>query len=159
MAGQRKKSKKRSAASSKQPELVLFLDRNLGRSVVAERLRREGVRVEVHDDHFPDQRTSDEEWLRFAGERGWVVLTPDAKIRYRVNERTAVQSARVRQFVLTARTLTGSEIGEVLVKALPRIRRLATSVTDRPRISIGTSKSPRKASRAWGDLRNFARSK
>jgi hypothetical protein len=124
MAGQRKKSKKRSAASSKQPELVLFLDRNLGRSVVAERLRREGVRVEVHDDHFPDQRTSDEEWLRFAGERGWVVLTPDAKIRYRVNERTAVQSARVRQFVLTARTLTGSEIGEVLVKALPRIRRL-----------------------------------
>jgi hypothetical protein len=159
MAGQRKKSKKRSAASSKQPELVLFLDRNLGRSVVAERLRREGVRVEVHDDHFPDQRTSNEEWLRFAGERGWVVLTPDAKIRYRVNERTAVQSARVRQFVLTARTLTGSEIGEVLVKALPRIRRLATSVTDCPRISIGTSMPTMKSLRAWGDLRNFAHSK
>lgn len=124
MAARRKKSKKRSAASSKQPELVLFLDRNLGRNVVAERLRAEGVRVEIHDDHFPDQRTPDEVWLRFAGERGWVVLTPDARIRYRTNEQVAVESANVRQFVLTARRLTGNEIGEVLAKALPHIRRL-----------------------------------
>jgi len=105
MAGRRKKSKKRSAANSKRPELVIFLDRNLGRTVVAERLRREGARVEIHDDHFPDQRTPDEAWLRFAGQRGWVVITPDARIRYRANEKAAVESARVRQFVLTARGL------------------------------------------------------
>lgn len=124
MAARRKKSKKRSAASSKQPELVLFLDRNLGRSVVADRLRQENVRVEIHDDHFSDQRTPDEVWLRFAGERGWVVLTPDARIRYRENEKAAVDSANVRQFVLTATGLTGGEIGEVLAKAVPKIRRL-----------------------------------
>ncbi|HEX9876398.1 MAG TPA: hypothetical protein VGC50_07085 [Gammaproteobacteria bacterium] len=124
MAGRRKKSKKRSAANSKRPELVIFLDRNLGRTVVAERLRREGARVEIHDDHFPDQRTPDEAWLRFAGQRGWVVITPDARIRYRANEKAAVESARVRQFVLTARGLTGREIGELLAKALPKIRRL-----------------------------------
>ena len=124
MAGRRKKSKKQSAASSKRPELVLFLDRNLGRTVVAERLRHEGVRVEIHDDHFPDQRTPDEAWLRLAGERGWVVVTPDARIRYRANEKAAVESANVRQFVLTATGLTGSEIGELLAKAAPRIGRL-----------------------------------
>jgi hypothetical protein len=80
--------------------------------------------VEIHDDHFPDQRTPDEAWLRFAGQRGWVVITPDARIRYRANEKAAVESARVRQFVLTARGLTGREIGELLAKALPKIRRL-----------------------------------
>ena len=124
MAGRRKKSKKQSAANSKRPELVIFLDRNLGRTVVAERLRQAGVRVEIHDDHFPDQRTPDETWLRFVGERGWVAITPDARIRYRENERAAVRSANVRQFVLTARGLTGVEIGELLAAAIPKIRRL-----------------------------------
>lgn len=124
MAGRRKKSKKQFAASSKRPELVIFLDRNLGRTVVAECLRQAGVRVEIHDDHFPDQRTPDETWLRFAGERGWVVITPDARIRYRENEKAAVESASVRQFVLTARGLTGHEIGDLLSKAVPKIYRL-----------------------------------
>lgn len=95
---------------------------------MAERLRREGVRVEIHDDHFPEQRTPDEVWLRFAGERGWVVVTPDARIRYRANEKAAVESANVRQFVLTARRLTGSEMGEVLAKAVPKIRQLVDDV-------------------------------
>lgn len=84
--------------------------------------------MEIHDHHFPDQRTPDEAWLRFAGERGWVVITPDARIRYRANEKAAVESAKVRQFVLTAKGLTGTEIGEVLAKAVPKIRRLVEEI-------------------------------
>jgi len=58
----------------------LFLDRSLGRRQVAEALRNAGARIEIHDDHFGPE-TTDEDWLREAGRRGWIVLTKDARIR------------------------------------------------------------------------------
>jgi hypothetical protein len=72
------KSKKQSAANSgpqkPQPEIAFFVDRSLGRCVVADALRRAGEKVVVHDDVFaPD--VFDEEWLRRAGAEGWIVLT------------------------------------------------------------------------------------
>lgn len=54
MSAGQKKSKKQSGANSKpQREPTLFLDRNLGKHIVANRLRSEGMAVEVHDDHLP----------------------------------------------------------------------------------------------------------
>jgi hypothetical protein len=46
----------------KRPEApTFFLDRSLGKNLVAEALRTAGVQVEVHDDHFaPDAK--DEDW-------------------------------------------------------------------------------------------------
>lgn len=79
-------SKKRSAASSpsRPPEpLTYFLDRSLGRFKLATALRQAGLRVEVHDDYF-QQDATDEEWLAGVGQRGWIVLTKDEKIRYHV---------------------------------------------------------------------------
>ena len=44
-----------------------------------------GESVEIHDDHFaPDAK--DEVWLVEVGKRGWIVLTKDDRIRYRVTE-------------------------------------------------------------------------
>ncbi len=60
------------------------------------------------------------------GRRGWIVLTKDHRIRYRLSELEAVRSARVRAFVLTPRNLTGSQNGEVFARALPRMIRYAT---------------------------------
>jgi len=73
---QKKRSKKRSATSSSKPldEIVFFIDRSLGRKAVATALRSAGARVEVHDDHLP-QDAKDEEWLQYVGARNWVVLT------------------------------------------------------------------------------------
>ena len=126
MAARRKKSKRPSAASSgsKPPEpLVFFIDRSLGRKIVAQALREVGESVEIHDEHFaPDAR--DEAWLVEVGKRGWIVLTKDDRIRYRVTERTALTSARVRAFVLTSSQLQGVEMAAAFVKALPRIKRL-----------------------------------
>lgn len=56
----------------KQP--VFFLDRNLGRSVVAEALREAGAHVEVHNEHFA-QDERDDVWLDAVGARGWIVVT------------------------------------------------------------------------------------
>ena len=78
-------SKKRSAAnsSSKLPSrYAFFIDRSLGRKIVADALRQAGAEVHVHGDHFPPD-ARDEEWLRVVGQRGWIVLTKDKMIRYR----------------------------------------------------------------------------
>jgi predicted nuclease of predicted toxin-antitoxin system len=107
--------------------LVFFVDRSLGRRVIPNALRDAGARVELHDDHF-SQDAQDQVWLAEAGKRGWVVLTKDKHLRYRAVETNALMSAKVRAFVLTARgDLSGVEIGEIFVKALPRMRTLCTT--------------------------------
>ena len=60
MSATKRKSKRRSAASfpPQHDEPVFFLDRNLGRHVVASRLRAVGMPVELHDDHLPAHRVS-----------------------------------------------------------------------------------------------------
>jgi uncharacterized protein with PIN domain len=119
MAARAKRSKRPSVASSgsKPPELlVFFLDRSLGRKIVAQALRAAGATVEVHDDHYaPDAK--DEDWLVEVGRRGWIVLTKDDRIRYRATERMALMSAKVRTFVLTSSQLQGSEMAAAFVKA------------------------------------------
>ena len=126
MAARAKKSKKPSAASSgsKPPDpLVFFIDRSLCRNIVAQALRQIGETVEIHDDHFaPDAK--DEDWLGEVAKRGWIVLTKDDRIRYRITERTAIESAKGRAFVLASTQLQGSEMAAAFVKALPRIKRL-----------------------------------
>lgn len=88
-------------------------------------LRAAGAQVEVHDDHFA-QSATDEEWLTEVGQRVWIVLTKDHRIRFRLSELEAVRSARVRAFVLTPRNLTGLQNGKAFAQALPRMIRYAT---------------------------------
>ena len=58
MSAKQKKSKKRSAANSKLPSqgITYYLDRNLGRHIIAEVLRSSGASVEVHDDQLHRMR-------------------------------------------------------------------------------------------------------
>jgi hypothetical protein len=128
MAAIAKRLKKQSGASSaspKQPEeLTFFLDRQLGRHKMAGILRAANLKVEVHDDHFP-QDALDPEWLRAVGERNWIVVTRDERIRYRVAEKQAIRRAKVRAFVLAAQGNLRAEIlAEIFLKALPKIRRV-----------------------------------
>lgn len=76
------------SSGSKPPEpSVFFIDRSLGKKIVAQALRDIGETVEIHDDHFaPDAKYED--WLVEVGKRGWIVLTKDDRIRYEpLNER------------------------------------------------------------------------
>lgn len=125
MAARKKKSRKSSAASSSSrreaerlASVVFFVDRSLGRRVVAQTLRDAGAQVEVHDDHFA-QETTDVDWIIGAGQRGWIVLSKDEQIRRNPLEREAVQRGRVKAFFLTQQGLSGPEMGEIFVKALP----------------------------------------
>ena len=68
--------------------VVYFTDRDLGHRF-PEILKSAGLNVERHADHFaPD--TPDAEWLEAAGNKGWIVLTHDRRIRYKPNELEAV---------------------------------------------------------------------
>ena len=122
-----RKSKKRSAASSRpQPEPTLFLDRNLGRHIIADRLRVEGMAVEVHDDHFPPD-APDEDWIALVGAKGWVAITKDRNVRYRAAELEAIRRHSARVIVIRMKNATGPDIAALLVKGRRRIARFAAS--------------------------------
>ena len=102
---------------------VFFLDRNLGRYTVAQALRQAGAHVEIHDDYFPKD-AKDEAWLHDVGQRGWIILTKDKRIRYRSHERTALLQANGRAFVIVARgDMAAHDVAEILLRALPAIHR------------------------------------
>lgn len=112
-------SKKPSAA--KPPEgTVFFIDRSLGVEPIRSTLREAGLAVEIHDNHFKRDE-EDRVWLQKIGERGWVVLTKDQRLRYRPLEITALRSSGARVFILVAGNLRGVEIAAVFRDALPRI--------------------------------------
>jgi uncharacterized protein with PIN domain len=86
-------------------------------------LRKAGLKIEIHDDHFaPDAK--DEEWLSVAGQNQWIVITRDERIRYRTAAKQAIRRAKVRAFVLTAQgDLRAETLADNFVKALARVRR------------------------------------
>ena len=126
MSAERRKSKKRSGASFRQQpeEPTLFLDRNLGRHIIANRLRAERMKVEVHDDHLPLD-APDEEWIALVGRKGWVAVTKDKNVRYRAAELASIRRHSARVIVIRMKNATGSDLAELLVTGRRRIASFA----------------------------------
>lgn len=112
--------------SSRPPpeEPTLFVDRNLGRHIVADRLRSEGMNVEVHDDHLPPD-APDEEWIALVGQAGWVAVTNDKNVRYRAAELASIRRHAARVLVVRTKNATGPDIAALLVAGRRRIARFA----------------------------------
>jgi uncharacterized protein with PIN domain len=127
MAARKKRSKKRSVASSNSPpEITFYIDRNLGRHAVPEALRSAGHDVQIHDDHLaPD--APDEDWIALCGRKKWVAITQDKNIRYRAAEIDAIRRNRAAVFVVRAKLLTGDQLGELLVKFARKLARFAAA--------------------------------
>jgi len=102
---------------------IFFLDRCLGKKILASALRAANLKIEVHDDHFPPD-AKDEYWLPIVGGRGWIVLTSDRRIRYRGPELTALMTSGVRAFAFRSGNLTAQEMAAIFLKALPRVSNL-----------------------------------
>ncbi len=102
-------------------DLTFFIDRALGKNKIASALREAGETVIVHDDIFqPDAQ--DTEWLPFVGDKGWIVLTKDTKIRYRTLEREALINSGARAFVFVSGNVPAVETAQILVKILPAMK-------------------------------------
>lgn len=102
-------------------ELIFLLDSSLGSSKVLKALHIEGESVLLVDDLYPPS-TPDEEWLTDAGNKGWVVLSKDKFIRKRVTERQALLDHNVAAFIFASGNVTGDEMAETLILALPRMK-------------------------------------
>lgn len=70
------------------------------------------------------QALDDEEWLRNCGEKGWVVLVKDAKVRYRPAELQVVADHGLRVFCLNNANLRGAQMADRFVGNLRRIERI-----------------------------------
>jgi hypothetical protein len=101
----------------------LFTDRNLGRQF-PDRLTAAGLVVHRHDDYFA-QDCSDETWLTEIGQRGWVAITRDQRIRYKPNERQAVIDARATLLILVGRA-TSADLATNFINSTDRIESFLT---------------------------------
>jgi hypothetical protein len=128
MASRQNRSKKRSGGSSaRQPslpeEFVLYLDENLHNcKPILDALTLYGVKHERHGSHFA-QGVEDTAWLPFVGERGWILLTKDKRIRFNELEKSAIQRYRVREFYFASGNYSGAEMAAMLVSALREMAR------------------------------------
>ena len=102
----------------------LFLDRSLGSRRVPSMLREAGLRlrtlVEVYGSPA-DERVTDQEWLSLAGERGWVVLMKDQRIRYNEVEKDAVLRHGVMAFCLSGGNLSASQMAAQFLAVVPQM--------------------------------------
>ena len=121
MSAKKKRSKKRSAPSSKPPrkDSPFYLDRNMGKHVIADELRAVGSAVELHDEHL----APDEDWISLVGRNAWLAITKDKNIRYRAAEIEAIKQYRAKVFVVRAKNATGKDIADLLVAARVKIQR------------------------------------
>jgi hypothetical protein len=95
----------------------------LGRYIVADALRAVGETIELHFQHF-DATTLDIDWLPVVGHRGWVVLTKDRHIKSNQVEIAGLINAQVACFNLISAEMTGNDMGQAFVSALPQMKRM-----------------------------------
>jgi hypothetical protein len=101
------------------PPPEFFIDRSLGRRHLAEALTACGLVVHTLSSVYGEKRgqgVEDAEWLALAGERGWVVLMKDDRIRRRPAEIEALRVAGIRAFCLTNANLRAEEQSERFVE-------------------------------------------
>lgn len=105
-----------------EPEsITFFIDRCLGKRFIVERLRREGISIEIHDDHFP-QDAQDVDWILEVGKQGWVILTKDGRISRNSLEKIAVARAQIKMFALASQNLSGDDMAEIFLTAIVKMQ-------------------------------------
>ncbi|MBI4605607.1 MAG: hypothetical protein HY721_26885 [Planctomycetes bacterium] len=124
MGGTKRRSKQRSDSSPLPRRLestTFLLDRSFGALKLRTALQAAGARVEVHQDHFPAKEDDDADWIRTAGQRGWIILTRDEAILHRPQERHAILSAGARIFIPDKRKGTADDWALCYVAGLQKM--------------------------------------
>jgi PIN like domain len=100
-----------------------FLDRSLGRYVVADALRGEGLAVQTLAERYPETEEfiADDVWIREVTADGLVILMKDDRIRRKPREQEAILESGARAFVVTNARLTGERLAELFVANRHRI--------------------------------------
>ena len=105
--------------------VVFFTDRDLG-PTFAQVLLDAGLNVERHEDHF-GPTTPDEEWLPAIGQRQWIAITKNYRIRYQPNELDAVMRAGVGLFVVVGKNVRQKDLAENFVGVIEQVQKFLES--------------------------------
>jgi len=101
--------------------LVFFTDRDLG-NIFPEVLRKAGINVEKHCDHFADDAI-DELWITETSLKGWFCLSRNRDIRYKKNQTAAVMETNGGLFIIVGPKATHQELAENFVATYPKVLR------------------------------------
>ncbi|MBN8508461.1 MAG: hypothetical protein J0L57_07610 [Burkholderiales bacterium] len=103
---------------------TLFIDRCAWSGVLGQALQEAAIPFVPHSPLFP-AACDDEVWLEGVAGKGWLVVTRDQRIRYKVNEQAAAVRAGLHLFVFTQGGLKAAQTAQILVSAYPQMLRLA----------------------------------
>ena len=73
----------------------------------------------------------DTEWIPFAHEQGWVILTKDAMIGRRLNEQAAIAQTEARVFIFACTGVDYTVISAAFIKVHPEMMEIATATAPR----------------------------
>ncbi len=125
---------------------MIFIDRSVPRGV-ADAVKRMRNDVLWLEDEFPHD-VPDQEWLAAAGEKGWLVITHDRKVRTRPGERWAIMEHGVGCFILTYKQDLRKE--EIVVLISSNLEEMERRFESTPRPFIYTVSK-------GGEFREYAR--
>jgi len=83
------------------------------------------MNVRTHAAHFADN-APDEIWLAAVSRHGWIVLTHDAKMRYKTNERDAIMNNRIAMLLIVGRS-THADLANSFVRTRAKIERFVSN--------------------------------
>jgi PIN like domain len=113
-------------------DLVLYLNENLCNvKAISDTLAELHVRFERHLDYFRGG-APDDDWIPLVGQKGWVLLTADKRIRYNFLEKRALERNSLREFVFASGNMSGADMALALRYALPKIRRMCRRFKFKP---------------------------
>ena len=81
---------------------TLFIDRNSGGRKFRDSITKAGIEVVLHDEHFKDDKTPDEVWVKEIGELGWIMVTGDGATIKSLLFLQALKRSKARVFFLNA---------------------------------------------------------
>lgn len=116
-----------STGATRLDSIIFYLDESIHSRVLVGRLATMNVTARYPGEAFPFG-TRDEVWLSACGQRGWIVLMRDQRIRYRVLERATLIRAGVGAFVLTAGQATAMDTADAIERLVPTFARIAARV-------------------------------
>ena len=108
---------------------VFFLDRGLGRHIIAEAIRAKGYEALPMADVYTDgrdQRLPDSDWIRHAGREGWIAISKDNRIPR--DHADTLGATTLRLFLIPNSNMAGAEIvGRLMDNWDAILRRAETS--------------------------------
>jgi hypothetical protein len=109
----------RPSPTTRPPEHVFFLDRDLGGIILPRALKNAGYIVEPFQTQF-NQNTKDVDWFPVVAAHGWIALSRNRKQRYVPSERDVAMRSGLALFHLI-RPGSHTALAPILVGLIPKI--------------------------------------